>query len=156
VRRRDPEVSILKLMLRAAIVSMLAIPLAFAFAQAPAGKPRAKSAAPTSTPAAPVPKPAAAPSRSPASAGPSGSASARLDGIAAVVNDDVILESDVEEQLYLFLAQARMRPDSMMVDSMRNSVLNQLIDFRIVVAEAKRQGLSLSANDEEADRAAGG
>ena len=139
----------MKLILRAAVVSVLAMPLAFAYAQAPAAKPHAKSATPTSPPAASAPKPAASPSKSAATAGQPGAASSRLDGIAAVVNDDVILESDVEEQLYLFLAQARMRPESTMVDSMRNAVLNQLIDFRIVVAEAKRQGLSLTANDEK-------
>ena len=31
----------------------------------------------------------------------------RLDGIAAVVNDDVVLESDVEEQLDLFMRRAQ-------------------------------------------------
>jgi len=37
----------------------------------------------------------------------------------------------------------------MMVDSMRNSGAQPADDFRIVVAEAKRQGVSLSANDEK-------
>lgn len=134
----------MKLMPRAA-VSILAMFLACgqANAQAPTGKPHSRPKTPVSSPAPPS---QAAP-KSPAPAG--APSSARLDGIAAVVNDDVILESDVEEQLYLFLSQARLRPDSAMVDSMRNAVLNQLIDFRIVVAEAKRQGLSLTANDEK-------
>jgi len=125
----------------AAAVSILAVPVALAFAQAPA-KPHSSSApAPAHTaPARPAPKPGAAAS--------SGSAE-RLDGIAAVVNDDVILESDVEEQLYLFVQQARIRPDSTMVDSMRKEVLDQLVDFRLVVAEAKRQGLTLNANDQK-------
>jgi peptidyl-prolyl cis-trans isomerase SurA len=75
----------------------------------------------------------------------------RLDGIAAVVNDDVVLESDVEEQLYLFLMNAQLRPDSAGVDTLRRQVLNQLIEEKLIVAEAKRQGLSVS--DAEVQRA---
>jgi peptidyl-prolyl cis-trans isomerase SurA len=68
----------------------------------------------------------------------------RLDGIAAVVNDDVILESDVEEQLYLFLMRAQARPDSTMIDTLRQQILEQLIDEKLIVAEARRQGLAVS------------
>ena len=71
----------------------------------------------------------------------------RLDGIAAVVNNEVVLQSDVEEQLSLFLAQARMRPDSSLVDTLRKQVLEQMIDDKLVVAEAKRQGVA--ANEAE-------
>ncbi len=96
------------------------------------------------TPAAATPK--SAPAKAPAKR-PTG-ASERLDGIAAVVNDDVILESDVEEQVFLFVSQARVRPDSTMLDTLRRQVLNQLIDFKVLVAEAKRQGVSLAASDQ--------
>lgn len=68
----------------------------------------------------------------------------RLDGIAAVVNDDVVLESDVEEQLYLFLMNAQIRPDSAGVDTLRHHVLDQLIEEKLIVAEAKRQGLTIT------------
>lgn len=71
----------------------------------------------------------------------------RLDGIAAVVNDDVILESDVEEQLYLFLLKAQAKPDSAVVDTLRGQILDQLINFKLIVAEAKRTGLTVNAND---------
>src|SRR6185369_1584434 len=40
----------------------------------------------------------------------------RLDGIAAVVNDEVVLQSDVEEQLYLFMTRAQAEPDSSAAD----------------------------------------
>ena len=71
----------------------------------------------------------------------------RLDGIAAVVNNEVVLQSDVEEQLSLFLAQSKMRPDSTLVDTLRKQVLEQMIDDKLVVAEAKRQGIT--ANEAE-------
>lgn len=82
--------------------------------------------------------------------GASSAPAQRLDGIAAVVNDDVVLQSDVEEQLYLFLMRAQVRPDSMTVDTLRQQILKQLIDEKLIVAEAKRQGISVS--DAEVNR----
>lgn len=69
----------------------------------------------------------------------------RLDGIAAVVNEDVILESDVEEQLALFLMQSHAPPDSSVVDTLRRQILNELINEKLIVAEAKRQGITVAA-----------
>jgi peptidyl-prolyl cis-trans isomerase SurA len=74
---------------------------------------------------------------------PSASAQ-RLDGIAAVVNDEVVLESDVEEQLYLILMRAQAPPESSTVDTLRRQILEQLIDERLIVAEARRQGVTVS------------
>ncbi|HEY2954994.1 MAG TPA: peptidylprolyl isomerase [Candidatus Eisenbacteria bacterium] len=84
-----------------------------------------------------------------ATAAPAGAQ--RLDGIAAVVNDDPILESDVEEQVSLLLARAQSRPDTAFEDTLRRQVLDQLINNKLIVAEAKRQGISVS--DVEVSRA---
>jgi len=81
---------------------------------------------------------------------PSVASAQRMDGIAAVVNDEVVLQSDVEEQLYLYLQRAQIRPDSAGIDTLRRQVLNQLIDEKLIVAEAKRAGLSVT--DAEVDR----
>jgi peptidyl-prolyl cis-trans isomerase SurA len=78
--------------------------------------------------------------------------SQRLDGIAAVVNNQVVLQSDVEEQLYLFLATAQSEVDSATVDTLRTQILNRLIDERLIIAEATRQGISVP--DAEIDRQA--
>ncbi|MBI5709743.1 MAG: peptidylprolyl isomerase [Candidatus Eisenbacteria bacterium] len=91
-------------------------------------------------PKATASNPPPAPVRS-APATPAGAAQ-RLDGIAAVVNDDVVLQSDVEEQLYLFLMNNQMRPDSAGVDTLRRQILDQLINEKLIVAEAKRQGVT--------------
>jgi peptidyl-prolyl cis-trans isomerase SurA len=64
-----------------------------------------------------------------------------LDGIAAVVNDEVVLQSDVEEQVYLFVMRNQLRPDSATADTLRRQVLEEMINEKLVVAEAKRQGL---------------
>jgi peptidyl-prolyl cis-trans isomerase SurA len=68
------------------------------------------------------------------------------------VNEEAILQSDVEEQLYLLLARSQSQPDSMMVDTLRHQVLEQLIDDKLIVAEAQRQGLTVT--DAEVNRAA--
>jgi len=75
----------------------------------------------------------------------------RVDGIAAVVNEEAILESDVEEQLYFLLQRAQTQPDSQLVDTLRHQVLEQLIDDKLIVAEAQRQGITVS--DVEVNRA---
>lgn len=86
---------------------------------------------------------------------PAAPAQERLDGIAAVVNDEVVLQSDVEEQLYLFLMRSQNRPDSATIDTLRREILDQLIDEKLIVAEAERQGVNVpqSEVDEQVDKA---
>jgi len=75
----------------------------------------------------------------------------RIDGIAAVVQDEIITASDLEEQLQLLLIQMRIDPSTSpgMADSLRGEVLSQLIDNILVVKEAERQGIK--ASDAEID-----
>jgi peptidyl-prolyl cis-trans isomerase SurA len=86
----------------------------------------------------------------PASAKPSAIDSDRLDGIAAVVNDDVVLQSEVEEQLMNFVTQNHAQPDSAETDTLRHQILDQLINEKLIVAEAKKQGLT--ATDAEVSK----
>ena len=72
-----------------------------------------------------------------------------LDRIAAVVNDEVVLQSDVDEQVYLFLQRNNAQPDSALVDTLRRQVLDQMISEKLIVAEAKRQGLTVSPTEVE-------
>jgi peptidyl-prolyl cis-trans isomerase SurA len=73
----------------------------------------------------------------------------RIDGVAAVVDNDVVLQSEVDEQLYLFLAQNAGRPDSAQVQQLRKDILDKLIDDRIIVGEAKRQNMTASTTEIE-------
>jgi peptidyl-prolyl cis-trans isomerase SurA len=68
----------------------------------------------------------------------------QLDGIAAVVNNDIVLQSDVEEQLYLFVMRNQVHPDSMMLDTLRRQILDEMINEKVIYAEAVRQGLTVS------------
>jgi peptidyl-prolyl cis-trans isomerase SurA len=108
----------------------------------------ATPAPPSGTTAHPTtPKPATA---KPATAKPSSADSDRLDGIAAVVNDDVVLQSEVEEQLMNFLMQNHAQPDPAEQDTLRKQILDQLINEKLIVAEAKKQGLT--ATDAEVSK----
>ncbi|MEO6461533.1 MAG: SurA N-terminal domain-containing protein, partial [Candidatus Eisenbacteria bacterium] len=98
----------------------------------PAGPARAQA------PATGTPPPTTTPARA---ASPRGE---RIDGVVAVVNDEVVLSSEVDEQLYLFLQQARARPDSAEVAQLRREILDRIIDEKVIVSEAKRQNLSLA------------
>ena len=71
----------------------------------------------------------------------------RLDGIAAVVDNEVILQSDVEEQLQLFIAQSGLDPDSVTVDSLRKQVLDRLIEEKLIVGEADKQKITVSDDE---------
>jgi len=76
-------------------------------------------------------------------------AAQKLDGVAAVVNDDVVLESDVQEQLFLFLQSTSARPDSSQADTLRHQVLDQLINEKLIAAEAKKMGITVTEAEVE-------
>ena len=64
--------------------------------------------------------------------------------IAAIVNKDVILESDVDEQLRLAIANMRVDPsDSASVERLRKDVLQQLVDEQVILNEAQKQGITV-------------
>jgi peptidyl-prolyl cis-trans isomerase SurA len=115
-----------------------------ALAQTSAKKPPAtKPASPATGSTAPASKPATTPKP----AAPRNPDAQTLDAIAAMVNDEPVLASDVEEQLFLFLQRAQVQPDSSQVDTLRRQVLDQLIDEKLVLAEAKKQNLTVSPAD---------
>ncbi len=64
--------------------------------------------------------------------------------IAAIVNKEVILESDVDDQLQLAEANLHVDPaDSVTVAKLRKDVLRQLIDEQVILAEAARQSITI-------------
>ncbi|HEV8481683.1 MAG TPA: peptidylprolyl isomerase [Candidatus Eisenbacteria bacterium] len=63
----------------------------------------------------------------------------RMDGVAAVVAGEPIFDSEVDEQVYLFFMQQGMQPDSTQALAMRKSILDRLIDEKLIVQEAKRK-----------------
>ncbi len=133
-----------------AISLLLAAPVFAAHAAPVPPKPPARPASGSTTgkPAGTVPARPAAPTH--AAARPATQAPAKrgsdtsLDAIAAMVNDEPVLASDVEEQLFLFLQQSQAHPDSSQVDTLRRQVLDQLINDKLILGEAKKQNISVS------------
>ena len=65
--------------------------------------------------------------------------------IAAIVNKEVILESEVDEAVQQAAAQYRVDPaDSSTMAQLRQEVLKQLVDEQIILAEANRQNVALT------------
>jgi peptidyl-prolyl cis-trans isomerase SurA len=129
----------LDLVRRAIAIGLLLALTSSVIAIAAPVKPAAKPAATTPAAAKPAARPAAKPAASRAAANDS-----RLDAIAAMVNDEAVLESDVEEELYVFLQQSQQKPDSAQVDTLRRQILDQLIDNKLIIDEAKRQAITVS------------
>ncbi len=73
-----------------------------------------------------------------------------LDRVAATVNDEVVLESEVWDQVQQILARAQARPDSAEIDTLRRQVLDNLINMKVVYAEARKANVSVS--DAELER----
>ena len=73
---------------------------------------------------------------------------AATERIAAIVNKEVILESDVDDQLRNAMGSMRVDPsDSVTVAKLRKDVLQQLIDEQVILAEAQRQGITIPKAD---------
>ena len=119
------------------LLALVLIPAPAGFAQTAAKKPPAKPDSTKATGTKPATPPKPAPPRNPDAVA--------LDAIAAMVNDEPVLASDVEEQLFLFLQRAQVQPDSSQIDTLRRQVLDQLIDEKLVLAEAKKQNLTVPA-----------
>lgn len=74
----------------------------------------------------------------------------KLDAIVALVNGEPIYQSEVDEQLYLFLLQSGMRPDSAEQTGLRKEIRERLIDEKLIVQEAEKRSVTVS--DAELDQ----
>ncbi len=71
-----------------------------------------------------------------------------VDGIAAVVGDQVILESEVDEELYLYQARAggEVTSDEDAV-ALRDRLLREMVDEMLLVAKARRDTIALEPGE---------
>jgi peptidyl-prolyl cis-trans isomerase SurA len=68
--------------------------------------------------------------------------------IAAIVNKEVILESDVDDQLRVAVVNLRVDPaDTVAIAKLRKDVLRQLIDEQVILAEAQRQNITIPKSE---------
>ncbi len=81
----------------------------------------------------------------------------RMEGIAAVVNDEVISYSDVSDRIKLVISSSGMPDTADMQDRLRPQIVHALIDEVLRVQEARRLSLDISPQEiEEAIGAIGG
>ena len=78
-------------------------------------------------------------------AGVSASAQEVLDRIAAVVNKDVVLLSEIDEKVFLLAAQGQLQnADSTRVEQLRREILDRLVEEKLIEQRAKSQGFEVS------------
>ena len=71
-----------------------------------------------------------------------------IDRVAAVVNDDIILLSEVDERIFLLAAQGQIdAADTNRVDEIRKDVLERLVEEKLVVQRAESQGITVDESE---------
>jgi len=101
-------------------------------------------------PGAPSAAPVTAPRGAPAAADTARAGEERADGIVAVVGGEPVFQSEVDEQVYLFLMQSGARPDSASAVGLRKEILDKIIDEKLIVQEAKRKQVTVADAELEA------
>src|SRR3990172_966426 len=69
------------------------------------------------------------------------------EGIAAIVNDSVITMTDIKDPTLLYLSDSAKNAPPEQVKKMEQQVLNLLIDETLQLQEAKKLGISVSAEE---------
>jgi len=75
----------------------------------------------------------------------------RLDGIAAIIGDEIILKSELDAYTMLRLNDFNNK-DSLNLSDFRNRFLNELIDGKVLLVYAKNDSM-ISVKDQEVDKA---
>ncbi|HLV33318.1 MAG TPA: peptidylprolyl isomerase [Chitinispirillaceae bacterium] len=75
----------------------------------------------------------------------------RLDGIAAIIGDEIILKSELDAYTMLRLNDFNNK-DSLNLSDFRNQFLNELIDGKVLLVYAKNDSM-ISVKDQEVDKA---
>lgn len=75
-------------------------------------------------------------------------AAERLDGIAAVVGDSVILISEVEAYTLLKINQLGLKPDSLELAMMRHKSLEELVEGKVLLVHAEKDTNLVISSDE--------
>lgn len=67
--------------------------------------------------------------------------------IAAVVNDEVITEADVDAYLGVLREEDQLPPADPQAGEVRQAVLQRLVEQRVILQEARREGLAVDAEE---------
>lgn len=80
-----------------------------------------------------------------------GAATRDVEGIAAIVNDEVISLYDVDQRVDLFLATSGIPRSPETVDRLRGQVLRSLVDEKLQMQEAREVEIQISKNEVDDD-----
>lgn len=72
-----------------------------------------------------------------------------VDGIAAIVGDEIILESEVDEELYIYQMRTGARVAPGEVDQVRAQIVREMVDEMLLVAKAHRDTIELGEGELE-------
>ncbi len=81
---------------------------------------------------------------------PMGAQARDIEGIAAIVNDQVISLYDVDQRVDLFFVTSGIEKTPQMIERMREQVLRSLVDEKLQMQEAQR--VEISIEEDEIDR----
>lgn len=75
-----------------------------------------------------------------------------VDGIAAVIGDEVILESELDEELYFYkMRTGRLTIPESEVREVRGRILEEMIDEKLLVVMARRDSIEVSQEELDAE-----
>jgi peptidyl-prolyl cis-trans isomerase SurA len=72
---------------------------------------------------------------------------ARTEGIAAVVNQDAISMTDLNDRLRLVIASSGIKPSPEIQDKITSQVLSELVDEQLKIQEAQREEITVSEQE---------
>lgn len=71
----------------------------------------------------------------------------RIQRIAAIVNDDVVSQYDLQARMHVVIASSGLRPSAQLQQQIGQQVLRNLIDERLQMQEAKKKSISVTQRD---------
>jgi peptidyl-prolyl cis-trans isomerase SurA len=70
-----------------------------------------------------------------------------IDGIAAVVGDEIILESEVDEEFYIYQMRTGARVLADEAERIRSEIVHEMVDEMLLVAKARRDSILLDEGE---------
>jgi peptidyl-prolyl cis-trans isomerase SurA len=74
-----------------------------------------------------------------------------VEGIAAVIGDEIILESEVDEELYIYQMRTGTRVAPSEIERVRGEIVREMIDEMLLVAKAHRDTIELAEGELESE-----
>ena len=74
-----------------------------------------------------------------------------IDGIAAIVGDEVILESEVDEEFYIYQMRTGAEISSEQASEIRSGILREMVDEMLLVAKARRDSIAVEEDELESE-----